>query len=105
MCPCADALPPGSSLSHHLLEAGRLFRVGEWLYSMKSSWGSDAFCLDLTSVFMFSFFGHEACGILAPQPGIATAPPALEGKVLTTGLLGKSHHTLLFAHELSRRFK
>ena len=40
--------------------------------------------------FMFWFFGHEACGILTPQPGIEPAPPALEGKVLTTGPPGKS---------------
>ena len=39
---------------------------------------------------MFWFFGHEACGILAPWPGIEPSPPALEGKVLTTGLPGKS---------------
>ena len=35
------------------------------------------------------FPGHEACGILAPQPGIELTPPALEGEVLTTGLPGK----------------
>ena len=29
-------------------------------------------------------------GIIAPQPGIEPAPPALEGKVLTTGPPGKS---------------
>ena len=28
--------------------------------------------------FLFWFFGHEACGILVPQPGIKPAPPALE---------------------------
>ena len=39
---------------------------------------------------MFWFFGQEACGILAPRPGIEPAPPALEGKVLTTGPPGKS---------------
>ena len=40
---------------------------------------------------MFSwFFGHKACGILAPRPGIEPTPPALEGKFLTTGLPGKS---------------
>ena len=39
---------------------------------------------------MFWFFGQEACGILAPWPGFKPAPPALEGKVLTTGLPGKS---------------
>ena len=31
------------------------------------------------------FFGHEACGKLAPWAGIELRPPALEGKVLTTG--------------------
>ena len=31
-----------------------------------------------------------ACGILAPQPEIKPTPPALEGKVLTTGPPGKS---------------
>ena len=36
------------------------------------------------------FFGCEAYGILASQPGIKPIPPALEGKVLTTGLPGKS---------------
>ena len=39
---------------------------------------------------MFCFFGHEACGILAPQLGIKPATPGLEGEVLTTGLPGKS---------------
>ena len=39
---------------------------------------------------MFWFFGHEACGILAPRPGIKPVPPALEGEVLTTGPSGKS---------------
>ena len=39
---------------------------------------------------MFLVFGHQACGILAPQLGIKPAPPALEGKVLTTGPAGKS---------------
>ena len=33
--------------------------------------------------FMFWFFGHEACGILAPQPGIKPTLPGWEGKVLT----------------------
>ena len=39
---------------------------------------------------MFWFFGQEACGILAPPPGIEPTPPALEGEVLTTGPPGKS---------------
>ena len=41
-------------------------------------------------MFFFFFFGHEACGILAPQPGMEPTAPALEGKVLTTGPPGKS---------------
>ena len=36
------------------------------------------------------FFGKEACGILAPWPGIEPTLPALQGKVLTTGPPGKS---------------
>ena len=40
--------------------------------------------------FMFWFLDHEACGILAPQPGLEPAPPALESRFLTTGLSGKS---------------
>ena len=44
--------------------------------------------------YVFWFFGHEACGIPAPHPGIEHAPPALEGEVPTTGLPGKSR--LLF---------
>ena len=40
--------------------------------------------------FMFRFFGRETCRILAPQLGMKPIPPALEGKVLATGLPGKS---------------
>ena len=39
---------------------------------------------------MFCFLGHEAPEILAPQLRTEPAPPALEGKVLTTGPPGKS---------------
>ena len=39
---------------------------------------------------MFWLFGHEAYGILAPQPGLELAPPLLEGRVLTSGPPGKS---------------
>ena len=40
--------------------------------------------------FMFWFYGQEACGILAAQPGTEPLPSALESKVLTTGPPGKS---------------
>ena len=45
---------------------------------------------------MFWLFGHKACGILATWPGIEPAPLALEGKVWTTGALGKSPSSGLF---------
>ena len=47
--------------------------------------------------FMFWLFGREACGILAPQPGIEPASPALEGEVLTIGPPMKSLIVLLNA--------
>ena len=40
---------------------------------------------------MLWFFGLEACGILASQPGVEPTYPALEGKILTNGSPGKSH--------------
>ena len=40
--------------------------------------------------FMFCFFGCEACGILAPQPGIRPTSLALEDKVLIAVPPGKS---------------
>ena len=40
--------------------------------------------------YVMDFVGHEACRILAPQPEIKPAPPALTGEVWTTGLPGKS---------------
>ena len=43
------------------------------------------FCL-----MFFGFLAWEACGILAPQPGVESTPLALEGEVLTTRPPGKS---------------
>ena len=45
--------------------------------------------LQYFSVFCF-VFGLEKCGILAPRPGIETALPVLEDKVLITGSPGKN---------------
>ena len=57
------------------------------------------FCL------MFWFFGREACGMLAPQPGLEPNPPALEGEGLTTGLPGKpppkGFLCLIFTNQMS----
>ena len=52
-------------------------------------------CYDIASVFCFVFWGLEACRILACWPEIESKPPALEGKVLTTRLLGKSWKDML----------
>ena len=38
---------------------------------------------------MFWFFGCKTCGILASQPVIESAHPALEGEVLTPGPPGR----------------
>ena len=40
----------------------------------------------------FMFFGHEERGILALGRGTEPTSPVLEGRVLTTGLPGDSHH-------------
>ena len=45
---------------------------------------------------MFWIFGHKACGILAPLPGIKPAPSALKGEVLTTGPPEKSPYFLSY---------
>ena len=34
---------------------------------------------------MSCFFGPEPCGILVPRPGVEPAPPALEGRALSSG--------------------
>ena len=39
-------------------------------------------------LFYVLVFWLKACGILAPQPGNKAAPPALAGKVFTTGPQG-----------------
>ena len=49
----------------------------------------------ITILFLFDI-GHEAWGIIAPWPGIEPVPPALEGKVLTTGPPGKSPQILIW---------
>ena len=43
---------------------------------------------------MFQLFGRKAWGILASQPGIEPAQPALKGRILTAGLPGKSPDSL-----------
>ena len=52
--------------------------------------------LQYSFCYMFCFYGHEACGILAARPGTEPTPPALEGDVITMGLPGESPEILLF---------
>ena len=48
-------------------------------------------CIEfITILFLFWCFGFKAYRILAPWPGIAPTPHALEGEVLTTGPPGKA---------------
>ena len=56
---------------------------------------------NIASVLCFQFFGNEAYGILAPQPGIEPTPPALEGEILTTGPAGKSRKECFSCQESS----
>ena len=42
----------------------------------------------LLLLFFGSFFGQKACGLLVPQPGLESTPPALEGEVLIMDLQG-----------------
>ena len=51
----------------------------------------------VTILFLFYFFGLEACGVSAPEPGLEPAPPAFEGEVLTTGSPRKSQETFVFS--------
>ena len=46
----------------------------------------------VTILYLFyeGYFGHEACGMLSPWPGIKPASPVLEGEVLTTSPQGES---------------
>ena len=48
---------------------------------------------------MFLVFGPEAFGLVASPPGMEHIPPALEGKVLTSGPPGKSPINLLLVKD------
>ena len=48
---------------------------------------------------MFEILGQETYRILALRPGIECTPLALEGEILTTGLLGKASFLLVIMLE------
>ena len=51
---------------------------------------------------MVWFFGQEACGIPAPQPGTEHTPTALEGEVPTTGPPEKSLKAIFYKPNAQR---
>ena len=71
-------------------EPGGLQSVG--LQRVRLNWSDSMHWIhhNIASVLCFVFSGLEACGILAPPPGIEPISPALVGEVLTTGPPGKS---------------
>jgi len=107
-----------STLTLRLLSAVGVFWVPMWIYATKhlcfifhlqscrfffsplfsflSFFWCEPFLKSLLTLlqyclcFLFWFFGYEACGILPPQSVIEPILPALQGKVLTTGLSAKS---------------
>ena len=51
--------------------------------------------------FMFCFFGHKACGFLAPQSGIQPVPPVLEARSLNHWTARKVPDTYILFEEHS----
>ena len=61
-----------------------------WTDFLKSLLNLLKYCL-----FYVLVFSHEACGLLAPGPGIEPTPPTLQGEALTLGHQGSPSGTLL----------
>lgn len=74
-------------------------------------------CYNFAYLFMFCFFGWEACGISVPRPEMEhTQPPAREGKLSTTGspenflntlflkLLWKLFQNIQMGHKLQKQY-
>ena len=79
---CFGFLPLGESFINSFVFWGRLLK-GKFFLTFKENP-----LLNLLQYFVlcfFGFFGHEVCGMSAPWSGMEPAPPAMEGKLLTTG--------------------
>ena len=59
----------------------------------------------VTILLLFYVLVFQPGGMWDPQPGIEPTPPALEGKVLTTGPPGKSPPWFIFKRVLSKKKK
>ena len=57
-------------------------------------------CVCVCFVCFYVLCFGDACGVLAPWPGMQPLAPALEGEVPTTGPLGKSQTNILNSHAL-----
>ena len=82
-----ETVPLITSWLHIFIDFQRLKKIFFWCEPLLKS------LLNLLQYFFwftFWFFGQQACGILAPWPGIKPTPPALKSKILTTGPPGKS---------------
>ena len=78
-----------SPLDHQGSPKSTVFKVFHWIY------------YSIASVLCLGFFGHKACGILAPWPGNKTAAPSWEGEVLVTG----PQRRLCLSHSPSSGFR
>ena len=87
-CACSNSLPQKKALHGAFFFFFKIFWCGPFLKSLLN-------LLQYCFCFMFWFFGHKACGILAPRPEIEPTPSAPEGEVLTTGPPGKSLHGVI----------
>ena len=67
---------------------GNFFFLRIFFFMWTSFKGFIEFVTILLMFYVFGFFGHEACRILTPWPGLQPASPALEGEVLPTDLQG-----------------
>ena len=65
--------------------------IQEYIHSLKfmTCWWRGDRC---SSTIFFFWLHHAARRTLVPWPGVEPAPPAVEGRVLTTGWPGKSQH-------------
>ena len=90
-------LSPSSHRSAHRVLKGEEHRCGAGgfgdFFFFFLMWTIFKVFIKLVTILLLFYvlgFWREAYGILAPRPVIEPTPPALEGKVLTTGPPGKS---------------
>lgn len=74
----------------HSLKLTELYILNGWFFFQRffKMWTIFKIFIEFITILLLFYgfipFGHEACGILAPQPGIKPIRLAMEGEVLTT---------------------